>query len=220
MDRVGKFETANGGTLFLDEIGNLSLAMQAKLLSVIQNRVMTKVGANELIPIDIRLICATNNDLQDMVSEGTFREDLLYRINTIQIEVPRLRDRGADIILIAEYFLRKFAHKYGKTRLLLNQAAKDKLLAYHWPGNVRALKHSIERAVILSEDQMLSPDDFLLQNPTQFKEANLEMSFEEMEQLMIQNALKKHKGNHSDAAQQLGISRQTLYNKIKKTSNK
>ncbi|MEL7118338.1 MAG: sigma-54 dependent transcriptional regulator [Bacteroidota bacterium] len=216
IDRTGKFEAANGGTLFLDEIGNLSLAMQAKLLSVIQNRVISKVGSNEVIPIDIRLICATNNNLQEMVAEGTFREDLLYRINTIQIEVPSLRNRGRDIILIAEYFLSKFANKYGKSRLILNQSAKQKLLAYHWPGNVRALKHSIERAVILSEAQMLGPDDFLLESSPQIKAANLEISIEEMEQLMIQNALKKHQGNYSAAAQQLGISRQTLYNKIKK----
>ncbi|MEO0340670.1 MAG: sigma-54 dependent transcriptional regulator, partial [Bacteroidota bacterium] len=131
-DRVGKFETANGGTLFLDEIGNLSLAMQAKLLSVLQNRVISRLGANEPIPIDIRLVCATNNNLQEMVAKGDFREDLLYRINTIHIEVPSLRNRGEDIILIAEYFLAKFANKYGKPRLLLNQLAKDKLLAYHW----------------------------------------------------------------------------------------
>lgn len=215
-DRMGKFETANGGTLFLDEIGNLSLSMQAKLLSVIQNRIISKVGTNEQIPIDIRLICATNNNLQQMVSEGTFREDLLYRINTIQIEVPSLRNRGKDIIILAEYFLHQFAQKYGKPRLLLNPKAKEKLLAYHWPGNVRALQHTIERAVILSEDQILGPEDFLLQHSDRQKEINLAHSLEEMEYIMIQNALKQHKGNHSAAAQQLGISRQTLYNKIKK----
>ncbi|GAB5551043.1 MAG: sigma-54 dependent transcriptional regulator [Saprospiraceae bacterium] len=215
-DRMGKFETANGGTLFLDEIGNLSLPMQAKLLSVIQNRIITKVGANEQISIDIRLICATNNNLQEMVAEGTFREDLLYRINTIQIEVPSLRKRGKDVILLAEYFLRKFGRKYGKPSLHLTPSAKEKLLAYHWPGNVRALQHAVERAVILSEAQRLGAEDFLLQNPSLPKEINIDHSLEEMEQLMIQNALKKHQGNHSAAAQQLGISRQTLYNKIKK----
>lgn len=216
MDRIGKFETANGGTLFLDEIGNLSMPLQAKLLSVIQNRVITRVGSNEVIPIDIRLICATNNNLQEMIAEGTFREDLLYRINTIQIEVPSLRSRGQDIILLAQYFLQKFGNKYGKPDLYLNQAAKEKLQRYHWPGNIRALQHTVERAVILCEHQVLGVNDFLLQNTPQLNEALLELSLEEMESIMIQNALKKHQGNHSAAAQQLGISRQTLYNKIKK----
>ncbi len=216
-DRVGKFEAANGGTLFLDEIGNLSLQMQAKLLSVIQNKEIVKVGSNKTMPMDIRLVCATNCSLIKMVEDGLFREDLLYRINTIQVEVPPLREREEDILVLAEFFLTKFATKYGKTGLRINNAIQVKLMAYHWPGNIRELQHTIERAVILSEENILTPNDFLL-NATNAPNANQSVStLEEMEEMMIKNALDKHNGNYTAAAKQLGITRQTLYNKIKKT---
>lgn len=217
-DRAGKFEAANGGTLFLDEIGNLSLQMQAKLLSAIQNRVIVRVGANKPIPIDIRLICATNCNLDKMVSDGLFREDLLYRINTIRVEVPPLRDRENDILVLADFYLNKFISKYGKQGLRINQQAQDKLMAYAWPGNIRELLHTMERAVILSEGNVLKPDDFLLESKGSISIENGPNTLEEMELIMITNALNQNDGNYSAAAEQLGISRQTLYNKLKKTS--
>ncbi|MDC6404560.1 MULTISPECIES: sigma-54-dependent transcriptional regulator [Maribacter] len=217
-DRAGKFEAANGGTLFLDEIGNLSLQMQAKLLSAIQNRVIVRVGSNKPIPIDIRLICATNCNLDKMVSDGLFREDLLYRINTIRVEVPPLRERENDILVLADFYLNKFISKYGKQGLRINQQAQEILMSYAWPGNVRELLHTMERAVILSEGNVLKPDDFLLEPKNSISMENVPSTLEEMELLMITNALNKHDGNYSAAAEQLGISRQTLYNKLKKSS--
>lgn len=216
-DRAGKFEAANGGTLFLDEIGNLSLQMQAKLLSVIQNRVVVRVGSNKTIPVDIRLICATNCNLDQMVADGLFREDLLYRINTIQIEVPALRDRDGDVLILSDFFLKKFAHKYGKPSLKINQSAQEKLMEYAWPGNIRELLHTMERAVILSEGNVLKPTDFLLETKTSFSVEDEPKTLEEMELLMITKALNENEGNYSAAAEQLGISRQTLYNKLKKS---
>ncbi|GAB2999906.1 sigma-54 dependent transcriptional regulator [Cyclobacterium sediminis] len=215
-DRVGKFEAADGGTLFLDEIGNLSLKMQTKLLSVIQNRTVIKVGSNQPISVDIRLICATNCDLEKMVSDGLFREDLMYRINTIHVDVPPLRNRGEDILVLSRYFLEKFMHKYAKPDLRINQAAKDKLLNYKWPGNVRELQHTIERAVILSEGNVLKPSDFFLNSAAISSFDSFPNSLEEMEALMIEKALKDCDGNYTMAADRLGITRQTLYNKIKK----
>ena len=215
-DRTGKFEAAHKGTLFLDEIGNLSLQTQAKLLSAIQNKSVVPVGSNKAIPVDIRLICATNGNLPQMVADGLFREDLLYRINTIQIEVPPLRKRGNDILVLTDFFLKKFAQKYDKPGLRLNQAAEEKLVAYPWPGNVRELQHTMERAVILAEERVLRPSALLLQ--TQEEEPAIQHSgtLEEMERLMIERALRRHDGNYTAAAEQLGISRQTLYNKMKK----
>ncbi|MDO6435917.1 sigma-54 dependent transcriptional regulator [Cyclobacterium sp. 1_MG-2023] len=215
-DRVGKFEAADGGTLFLDEIGNLSLKMQTKLLSVIQNRTVIKVGSNQPIPVDIRLICATNCDLEKMVSDGLFREDLMYRINTIHVDVPPLRNRGEDILVLSRYFLKKFMYKYAKPDLRINQAAKEKLLNYKWPGNVRELQHTIERAVILSEGNVLKPSDFFLNSAAISSFDSFPNSLEEMEALMIEKALKDCDGNYTMAADRLGITRQTLYNKIKK----
>ncbi len=215
-DRVGKFEAANGGTLFLDEIGNLSLQMQAKLLSVIQHREIVRVGSNIRIPVDIRLLCATNCNLNQMVSEGLFREDLLYRINTIQIEVPSLRERENDVLVLAAFFLNRFAVKYGKEGLQMNHLAQEKLKNYHWPGNIRELQHTIERAVILSEDKVLKPIDFLLNVSTAAISEPMANTLEEMETVMITNALAKHEGNYTAAANALGITRQTLYNKMKK----
>ncbi|PCE66171.1 sigma-54-dependent transcriptional regulator [Sediminicola luteus] len=215
-DRAGKFEAAQGGTLFLDEIGNLSLQTQAKLLSAIQKKEIVRVGSNKPIPVDIRLVCATNCDLEQMVADGLFREDLLYRINTIQIKVPALRDRGDDILVLAEFFLSRYMNKYGKSGLRINQAAQEKLMAYPWPGNIRELLHTLERAVILGEGKVLKPDDFLLSNKAANPSTGSPRTLEEMEWLMIQTALDRHGGNYSAAADELGISRQTLYNKIKK----
>ncbi len=215
-DRAGKFEAANKGSLFLDEIGNLSLQTQAKLLSAIQNRTIVPVGSNKVIPVDIRLICATNCNLGQMVADGIFREDLLYRINTIHIEVPPLRERDNDILVLADFYLKKFASKYNKPALRINNAAEDKLLTYKWPGNVRELQHTIERAVILSEGNVLKPTDFLLSKNSDSLLDTSPETLDEMERVMINKALDAHNGNYSAAANQLGISRQTLYNKIKK----
>ena len=215
-NRAGKFETANKGTLFLDEIGNLSFHLQAKLLAAIQNRQFMRLGSDKIIPVDIRLVCATNKDLPKMVEEGLFREDLLYRINTIQIEVPALRERGNDIIVLAEFFLKKFASKYEKHGLKINQAAQDKLLKYQWPGNIRELQHTIEKAVILSDSDILKPEDFFLRPVVSGKFDEQHFTIEEMEKRMILAAIDKSAGNMSLAAEQLGITRQTLYNKIKK----
>ncbi|MEW7289346.1 sigma-54-dependent transcriptional regulator [Aquimarina sp. 2304DJ70-9] len=219
-DRAGKFEAANGGSLFLDEIGNLSLQTQAKLLSAIQNRSIVRVGSNKTIAVDIRLICATNCNLNKMVADGVFREDLLYRINTIHIEVPALREREKDILILADYYLKKFTSKYGKPALRINNTAEEKLMNYQWPGNVRELQHTIERAVILCEGNVLKPADFLLSpNSKGVSIDNGPETLDEMEYLMINKALDQHNGNYSAAANQLGISRQTLYNKTKKFDN-
>lgn len=214
--RAGKFEIASKGTLFLDEIGNLSFQLQAKLLAALQNREITRIGSNQPIPIDIRLICATNKDLPALVAKGLFREDLLYRINTIQIEVPLLRDRGEDILVLADFFLKKYAWKYDKPSLKFNQQAQEKLMKYSWPGNIRELEHSIEKAVILSENNVLKADDFFLRPVSGTKPEEDTLRLEEMEKRFILRALEKNPGNVSAAADQLGITRQTLYNKMKK----
>ena len=216
-NRAGKFEIASKGSLFLDEIGNLSFHLQAKLLAALQNREITRIGSNQAIPVDIRLICATNKNLNELVEKSLFREDLLYRINTIQIEVPPLRKRGNDILVLAEFFLKKYAYKYDKPTLKLNNSAQEKLLKYQWPGNIRELEHSIEKAVILSENSILKPDDFFLK-PVSLKTEPESLRLEEMEKRLIQLALEKNPGNVSAAADQLGITRQTLYNKMKKFS--
>lgn len=216
-DRIGKFETANKGSLFLDEIGNLSLSLQSKILSVLQNRSVIKLGSNTPVPIDIRLISATNKDINAMISDGLFREDLLYRINTITIELPPLRERGNDIVLLAEFYLRKYSSKYDKVGLKINQKAIQKLLNYKWPGNVRELQHSIEKAVILAEDKVLTESSFTLNDNTSSPDLNLQnKTIEEMEKEMILNSISQEKGNMSSVAKNLGITRQTLYNKLKK----
>jgi len=215
-DRAGKFEAANGGTLFLDEIGNLSLQTQAKLLSAIQNRIIVRVGSNKPISVDIRLVCATNCNLDQMVKDGIFREDLLYRINTIHIEVPALRERDNDVILLADFYLNKFASKYGKPGLRMNASVQDKFKEYRWPGNVRELQHAMERAIILCDGNVLKPTDFSWTNKASSALETDIATLSEMEKVMITNALNKHDGNYSAAANQLGVSRQTLYNKVKK----
>jgi DNA-binding NtrC family response regulator len=216
-DRTGWFETASGGTLFLDEIGNLSFSIQSKLLTAIQNRVIYKVGSKTPIPFDIRLICATNKNLKEMVSKDLFREDLFYRINTIVIEVPALRERGDDVILLAEYFLKEYSNKYNKFQLKFNRKALEKLMKYHWPGNIRELRHTIEKAVILCDSDVLMPEDFIISpsaRQTVFQQKK--PTFPEIEKQALQNALYNNNGNVLKAAKELCLARQTMYNKIKK----
>jgi len=215
-NRPGKFEVADKGSLFLDEIGNLPYHLQAKLLAALQNRKISRIGSNQTVPIDIRLICATNKNLEQMVGEGQFREDLLYRINTIQIEVPPLRERGNDILVLADFFLKKYSSKYNKPGLKINQQAQDKLMKYTWPGNIRELQHTIEKAVILSEGNILKAEDFFMRPVISGRANELDLTLEEMERRMINQAIDRNNGNLSAAAEQLGITRQTLYNKIKK----
>lgn len=215
-DRCGKIETAHRGTLFFDEIGNLSLALQAKLLHVLQNRTITRLGSTEVIPVDIRLLCATNMNLEAMVEEGTFRMDLLYRINTIGVEVPPLRDRGEDILLLAGYFLHIFSERYSKAGLQLDEGAEEALKHWSWPGNVRELQHSMERAVILADRGIISGDSFQFSRAASSVPSSLDGSLEEVEARLITYAIEKNRGNMSSVAAQLGISRQTLYNKIRK----
>jgi DNA-binding NtrC family response regulator len=216
-DKTGWFETASGGTLFLDEIGNLSLTMQSKLLTAIQNRVVYKVGSKTPIPFNIRLVCATNKKLEEMVSKNLFREDLYYRINTIVIEIPPLRDRGEDIILLAEHFLKEYAGKYEKFQLKFSSKTLDKLLKYNWPGNVRELRHTIEKAVILCESDILKPEDFLISHSSQkpFLEQK-PLTFAETEKQALQIALSNNNGSVLKAAKELGLARQTMYNKMQK----
>jgi DNA-binding NtrC family response regulator len=215
-DKTGWFETASGGTLFLDEIGNLSLTMQSKLLAAIQNRTIYKVGSKSPISFDIRLICATNKNLEEMVSKNLFREDLYYRINTIVIEIPPLRDRGEDIILLAEHFLREYTGKYEKYYLKFSSKTLDKLMKYNWPGNVRELRHTIEKAVILCDSDVLTPDDFHISHPVQQLIHQEPSTFAEIEKQAVQTALRNNNGNVLKASKELGLARQTMYNKMQK----
>tara|TARA_Y100001980_G_C14556904_1_gene353070 strand:- start:39125 stop:40483 length:1359 start_codon:yes stop_codon:yes gene_type:complete len=214
-DRIGKFQLADKGTLFMDEIGNLPLVMQSKLLVVLQNRAVTPVGSNKVIPVDLRIISATNNNLEDEIAEQRFREDLLYRLNTIRIELPPLRERGEDIEELATFFLMSYQKKYKKHGLKLSQQTIKKLSRYHWPGNVRELQHAIEKAVILADSDVLKPDDFSLRH-TDNQPVNKYLTLEEMEKSMIEEALDRYNGNYSHVADKLGITRQTLYNKVKR----
>jgi len=216
-DKPGWFETASGGTLFLDEIGNLSLTMQSKLLAAIQNRIIYKVGSKTPIPFDIRLICATNKNLEEMVSKNLFREDLYYRINTIVIEIPPLRDRGEDIILLAEHFLKENANKYEKYYLRFSSKTLDKLMKYNWPGNVRELRHTIEKAVILCDSDVLTPDDFIILHTThQTNHQEKPPTFAGIEKQALLNALNNNNGSVLKASKELGLARQTMYNKMQK----
>lgn len=216
-DKTGWFETASGGTLFMDEIGNLSLTMQSKLLTAIQNRVIYKVGSKTPIPFDIRLVCATNKNLEEMVSRNLFREDLYYRINTIVIEIPPLRDRGDDIVLLAEYFLKEYAGKYEKYNLKFSSKTLDKLMKYNWPGNVRELRHTIEKAVILCDSDILMPEDFIISHSAQQQSSGQKPpTFAEIEKQALQIALDNNNGSVQKASQELEIARQTMYNKMQK----
>jgi len=217
-ERAGRFEVANGGTLFLDEIGNLPLSLQAKLLTVIERREVVRLGSNRPIPIDIRLITATNMPVHDEVAEDSFREDLLYRINTVELHLPPLRVRGDDILLLTDHFLKQYCKKYHLPCKSFNAAARQKLMDYTWPGNVRELQHAIERAVIMAESVILTPADILLA-PRKKKEADLPLddyNLEEIEKLAIQRALSKYRGNISKAARELGLTRTSLYRRLEK----
>ena len=214
-DRPGKFEAADHSTLFLDEIGNLPYHLQAKLLTAIQRRHIVRVGSNTPIPVDIRLVCATNRNLPEMVDKGEFREDLLYRINTIHLEIPALRERPEDIIPLAERFITRFCKQYGKTSLRLDNPAREKLALHPWFGNIRELEHAIEKAVIICDGAFLSAELFQLQRRNETPELSAS-TLEDMEKQMIRKTLDKCGGNLSAVASQLGITRQTLYNKMKK----
>ena len=210
-------EVASGGTLFLDEIGNLSLPMQAKLLTAIEKRQILRLGATRSVPIDVRLVSATNMDIHAMVQEGTFRQDLLYRINTIELHIPPLRERGNDILLLADHFLNRYARKYKKKIGGLTRDAKTKLQSYAWPGNVRELQHAIERAVILSDGSMLKPENFMLHPAhVQKKGEPDELNLSVLEKEAIERALRRADGNITRAAELLGITRFALYRKLDK----
>lgn len=218
-DHAGKFEAANNGTLFLDEIGNLPYHLQAKLLTALQRRSIVRVGSNTAIPVNIRLICATNRNLENMVNKNEFREDLLYRINTIHVEIPSLRERKEDIVPLAEIFIEKYCTIYSKPILELDDTCKRKLEEQPWTGNIRELEHTIEKAVIICDEPVLNSlcFDFPKTQPKEESVRNEKVrTLEEMEYQMIKNALEKNEGNLSLAANQLGISRQTLYNKLKR----
>lgn len=213
--RPGKFEAASGSTLFLDEIGNLPFSLQAKLLAVLQNREVTRLGSNRKILIDIRLIAATNQNVQEMVKQSLFREDLFYRLNTIQVEIPPLRNRQEDIPLFADFFLKKYADMYKRPGLSFHQQAMDKMVSYHWPGNIRELSHTIEKVVILSEKNTIRAIDLTIHAGKMapiIKASNLD----DVERQAIETAINQHNGNLTAAAEQLGVSRQTLYNKLKR----
>jgi DNA-binding NtrC family response regulator len=215
-ERAGRFETASGGTLFLDEIGNLSLPLQAKILTAIQKREVVKIGSNHSVPVNVRLISATNMPLYQMADSFEFRQDLLYRINTVEIILPPLRERKEDISLIADYYLKFFSEQYGKEEISFKEDTIQKLKEYHWPGNIRELAHSIERAVILSKNRTLAPDDFILKakrNTSQLTDEPA-TSVEDYEKKAIISALSKFNRNLSKAAEELGIARSTLYRKI------
>lgn len=215
--KAGRMEVATNGTLFLDEIGNLSLPMQSKLLTAIEKRQISRLGSTQTVPIDVRLICATNADIRQMVEDGNFRQDLLYRINTIEIHIPPLRERGNDIILLAEHFLDRYTRKYKKEIHGLTREAKNKLLKYAWPGNVRELQHTIERAVILGDGSMLKPENFLFHTTSkQKKEEEVVLNLEQLERQAIEKALRISNGNISRAAEYLGITRFALYRKLEK----
>jgi len=217
-DRIGRFEVASGGVLFLDEIGNLPMSLQAKILRVLETRQVTPLGSNKPRPIDIRLICATNMPIHDMVKTKEFRQDLLYRVNTVEIPIPPLRERQEDIPLLSDYFLAIYCQKYKKPGKTVGAAAQKKMIAYHWPGNVRELQHAIERAVILSDSRVLQPEDFFFSTPEKeskdlfFANYNLE----EVEKAVICKVVEKHQGNVSQAAQELGLTRTSLYRRMEK----
>jgi DNA-binding NtrC family response regulator len=215
-DRAGRFEMASGGTLFLDEIGNLTLPLQAKILTAIQNREVVRIGSNHPIPMDVRLISATNLPLYDMADSFEFRQDLLYRINTVEIILPPLRDRKEDITLLAEYYLELFSAKYGKTGIKITEDALQKLKQYHWPGNIRELAHIIERAVIFCKHGSVTSDDFILRNrPVNVVQTDeFSIKVEDYEKKAISRAMDKFNGNLSKAAEEIGMARSTLYRKI------
>jgi DNA-binding NtrC family response regulator len=218
-DRMGRFEMANGGTLFLDEIGNISLHQQAKLLSVLQNRQISRIGSNEIIPIDIRLICATNVSLPELANENRFRKDLIYRINTVEIMMPPLRKRDDDIILLAHHFAKMYSNKYMKPAPEFDKKAIEKLLSYNYPGNVRELQYTIERAVIMADENVLQAKDMIfspLEAPSVSNNEPAELKLSAIEKNTILKVIEKHNGNITKAAKELGLTRTALYRRLSK----
>jgi len=217
-NRAGRFEVASKGTLFLDEIGNLPLTLQAKLLGVIETRTVTRLGSNKIVPIDVRLICATNMPIHEMVSNNDFRQDLLYRINTVEIRIPPLSERSEDIPLLVDHFLRVYSKKYNKSPIRIGAGTMKKLEKYQWPGNIRELQHAIERAVIMSDSSVLQPADFLFPS-TETRGDGIILdtyNLEEVEKATIRRVLGKHGGNISQASKELGLSRTSLYRRLEK----
>ena len=217
-NRTGRFEAADKGTLFLDEIGNLSLPLQAKLLSAIQQRKVIRVGSNKPIPVDIRLVCATNLPIKEKVAQREFRQDLLYRINTVEIHLPPLRERKEDISLLADHFIRIYSQRYDKNITGISTAALTRMEKYPWPGNIRELQHAIERAIIMTDSEILQPSDFNLVHVNEMG-SGLQLdtyNLEEVEKLIIRKAITKHSGNISRAAKELGLTRTSLYRRIEK----
>ncbi|MCE5270154.1 sigma-54 dependent transcriptional regulator, partial [bacterium] len=217
--RAGRFEIASGGTLFLDEIGNLPLTLQSKLLTVLERRTVTRLGSNQPLPVDVRLICATNQDIHAQVARGQFRQDLLYRVNTVEIHLPPLRERTGDLPLLLEHFLGLYCRKYHKSAKRLAPATLEKLKRYAWPGNVRELRHAVERAVILSEESLLPPESFTCAGQESRDSAGLvfeDYNMDRVERLVIRKAIEKHSGNISKAARELGYTRSALYRRLEK----
>lgn len=216
-DRPGRFEAADGGTIFLDEIGNLSLGAQAKLLTVLQNRTVTRVGSNRSKPVNVRVISATNQNLFEAVKNRAFRQDLLYRINTIEIHLPALRERTDDIEPLTIHFLKEFARKYKRPVSGLSAALLKEMHRYSWPGNIRELQHAVERAVIMSKSEKLQPEDFFFRDTAPGQDQNLStMNLDDMEKQLIMKALQKYHGNITEAAQELGLTRASLYRRLEK----
>ena len=217
-EKPGRFEVASGGTLFLDEIGNLSMQFQTKLLTVLERREVTRVGATKSKPIDVRLICATNNNIHQMVSDNAFRQDLLYRVNTVEIHLPPLRERTGDITLLANHYTKIYTKKYKKSIKGISTTAIKKLNQYGWPGNVRELQHAIERAIIMTDSDILQPEDFILSSqPGKSNDVELNTyNLDEVEKQIIMKVLKQNQGNISQAAQELGITRTSLYRRMEK----
>lgn len=215
-DKKGRMELANGGTLFLDEVGNLSSAAQAKLLTAIEKKRIVRLGGTQEIPIDVRLVCATNADLHALVRDGAFRQDLFYRINTVEIHIPPLRERGNDIQLLADFFLGKYARKYHKPVKGIDREARAKLQAYPWPGNVRELQHAVERAIVLSHGETLCPDNFLLYPPVRATGVPPTLNLQQLERQAVERAMQLSGGNMNQAAELLGITRYALYRKLEK----
>lgn len=221
-DRAGRFEEANGGTIFLDEIGNLTPSQQARLLTVLQQRQVTRVGSNKARSLDVRLICATNADLNEQVAERRFRQDLLYRINTIELHLPPLRERPGDIGPLAEFFLKKYVKQYNRSVSGMSPALVAEMKQYRWPGNVRELQHAVERAVILARPELtpgtlLEPGNFVFKNGgASASPVNDTLQLEDMERQLIQQAMQKHRGSITDVARELGLSRQALYRRLEK----
>ncbi|MBJ2184417.1 MAG: sigma-54-dependent Fis family transcriptional regulator [Muribaculaceae bacterium] len=216
MAKEGRIETANGGTVFLDEIGNLTQAMQQKLLTTIEKRQLARLGSNKTKQVDVRIVTATNADLPQMVADGTFRQDLLYRINTFELHMPPLRERGNDIILLAEYFADKIAERYHIENNTIGESAKSKLLSHDWPGNVRELQHVMERAMILASGRIITSDDIEFPRSVKPKDSSETLNLETLEKKAIMTAIDQANGNLSTAASLLGISRYALYRKIEK----